>query len=59
MEKEITLSTAEYEKLKMEIEKLQEENKKLKRDNEVYSEVLEYISKGAEQVINEWGENIK
>lgn len=58
MEKEITLSTIEYEKLKMEIERLHEENKKLRRDNEVYSEVLDYISKGAERVITEWGENI-
>jgi len=49
---EITISIIEYEKMKTEIEKL-------RHDNEVYAEVLDYISKGAEQVINDWGKDCK
>lgn len=49
----------EYEKLKKENEKLQKENEKLKKDKEVCDEVLDYIVKGAEQVINEWGKEIE
>jgi cell division protein FtsB len=59
MEEEITLSKREYEKLKMEIERLKTENKKLRRDKEVYIEVLDYISKGAENVIIEWGKDME
>jgi FtsZ-binding cell division protein ZapB len=59
MNEEIILSIKEYEKLKMEIERLKKENQKLRRDNEVSIEVLDYISKGAEQVIKEWGNDIE
>lgn len=59
MEENMRVLIKEYEKLKKENEKLQKENEKLKKDKEVCDEVLDYIVKGAEQVINEWGKEIE